>query len=81
MFKVIVIILTIFYETFNLYCHGIIEHPLAFGILKIIFLNMILLLILILKNNMLLKLKEKVPQIIKTAAKILLTPMKTPEKK
>ena len=81
MFKIIGIILFILYETFDLFSHGIVDHPLAFGMLKIIFLNMVLLLIVIFKNNIFLKMKEKIPPIIKTAAKILLTPIKTPEKK
>ncbi len=39
------IIALIFYESLDLYLKGIFEHPLDFGILKIIFLNTILLMI------------------------------------
>ena len=70
MFKIIGIILIILYETFNLYCHGIIDHRLAFGMLKIIFLYTTLLIFLFMKNNLFLQLKEKISPIIKTAAKI-----------
>ena len=50
MLKIIGIILFILYETFDLFYHGIVD-PLAFGMLKIIFLNMLLLLVLFFKNN------------------------------
>ena len=80
MFKIIGIILFILYETFDLFCHGIVDHPLAFGMLKIIFLNMVLLLIVIFKNNIFLKMKEKILLIIIIASKILLTPMKNLKK-
>ena len=81
MFKIfIAIICLIFYESLDLYLKGILEHPLAFGILKIIFLNTILLMIVFIKANILIKIKEAIPPILKTAAKLILTPVKTPKK-
>ena len=76
----IAIISLIFYESLDLYFKGIFEHPLAFGILKIIFLNTILLMIVFIKANILIKIKEAIPPILKTAAKLILTPVKTPKK-
>ena len=81
MFKIfIAIICLIFYESLDLYLKGIFEHPLAFGILKIIFLNTILLMIVFIKANILIKIKESIPSLLKTAAKLILTPVKTPKK-
>ena len=81
MFKIfIAIICLIFYESLDLYLKRIFEHPLAFGILKIIFLNTILLMIVFIKANILIKIKESIPSLLKTAAKLILTPVKTPKK-
>ena len=81
MFKIfIAIICLIFYESLDLYLKGIFEHPLAFGILKIIFLNTILLMIVFIKANIRIKIKEAIPPILKTAEKLILTPVKTPKK-
>ncbi len=76
----LVIIAPIFYESLDLYLKGIFEHPLAFGILKIIFLNTLLLVIILIKANIFIKIKEAIPPILKTAAKLILTPIKTPRK-
>ena len=74
------IIALIFYESLDLHLKGIFLHSLALGILKIIFLNTILLMIVFIKANILLKIKETIPPILKTAAKLILTPVKTPKK-
>ena len=74
------IIALIFYESLDLYLQGIFEHPLALGILKIIFLNTILLMIVFINANILMKIKEAIPPILKTAAKLILTPVK-PQRK
>ena len=79
MFKIIGIIMIIFYEIFNLYCHGIIKHPWLWDFESNIF-KYDTFVFLILKYNMLLKIKEKMPQIIKTATKIFLTTIKSTEK-
>ena len=63
------IIVLILYESLDLYLKGIFEHPLAFIILKILFLNKILLMIVFIKANILIKIKETIPPILKTAEK------------
>ena len=70
-------------EIAHLIKQGIIEHKFAFGILKIMVLNTIFLLILYVKSfylNVLLKIKKVMPEIIKSAAKAIMTPIKTPKK-
>ena len=70
-------------EVINLFNNGIMEHKLAYGILKVIILNTLLISVLALKSfylNLLIKIKDAVPPIIETAVKILATPIKTPKK-
>ena len=70
-------------EVINLFKNGIMEHKLAYGILKVIILNTLLISVLALKSfylNLLIKIKEAVPPIIETAVKIISTPIKTPKK-
>ena len=70
-------------EVINLFKNGIMEHKLAYGILKVIILNTLLISVLALKSfylNLLIKIKDSVPPIIETAVKILATPIKTPKK-
>ena len=83
-FKVLIFILfLIVAEIAHLLKEGIYEHKYAFGILKIMILNTIFLTILSIKSfyfGVLLKIKEVMPTIIKSAAKVLMTPLKTPKK-
>ena len=83
-FKVLIFILfLIVAEIAHLLKEGIYEHKYALGILKIMILNTIFLTILSIKSfyfGVLLKIKEVMPTIIKSAAKVLMTPLKTPEK-
>ena len=83
-FKILLfILLLIIAEIFHLIKQGIIEHKFAFGILKIMVLNTIFLLILYVKSfylNVLLKIKKVKPEIIKSAAKAIMTPIKTQKK-
>ena len=70
-------------EIAHLLKEGIWEHKYAFGILKIVILNTIILTILLIKSfyfGVLLKIKEVMPKIIKSAAKAFMTPLKTPKK-
>ena len=70
-------------EVINLFKNGIMEHKLAYEILKVIILNTLLISVLALKSfylNLLIKIKEAVPPIIETAVKIISTPIKTPKK-
>ena len=70
-------------EVINLFKNGIMEHELAYGILKVIILNTLLISFLALKSfylNLLIKIKDAVPPIIETAVKILATPIKSPKK-
>ena len=77
MIKIIIgIILIILYEIMELFKRGILNHPIALGILKIIFLNTILL-VLLKKNYLVIKLKEVLPPILETATKMLCTPLKS----
>ena len=58
-------------------------HKIKNGILKIIFLNTLFISILALKSfylNIIVKIKDAVPPLVKTAAKIFATPTKTPKK-
>ena len=73
----------ILFEIVNLLQNGIMEHKIAYGMLKIIFLNTLFISILALKSfylNIIVKIKDVVPPIVKTAAKIFATPIKTPKK-
>ena len=83
-FKVLIFILfLIVSEIAHLLKEGIYEHKYAFGILKIMIINTIFLMILSIKSfyfGVLLKIKEVMPTIIKSAAKVLMTPLKTPKK-
>ena len=83
-FKVLLFILfLIVAEIFQLLKEGIIEHKLTVEILKILILNTAFLTILSVKSfyfGILLKIKEVMPKIIKSAAKILSTPLKTHKK-
>ena len=77
------LIALILLELVNLFHNDIMKHKLAYGILKIVILNTILISVLALKSfylNLLLKIKDVVPPIIETAAKILATPFKTPNR-
>ena len=82
--KVLLLILfLIIIEIYQLLKEGIAEHKFAFGILKILILNTIFLSILSIKSfylGILEKIKDSIPPIIKTAAKAILTPIKTPKK-
>ena len=83
-FKFLIFILfLIVAEIAHLLKKGILEHKYAFGILKIMILNTIFLTILSIKSfsfGVLLKIKEVMPKIIKSAAKAFMTPLKTPKK-
>jgi len=73
----------ILFEIVNLLQNGIMEHKIAYGMLKIIFLNTLFISILALKSfylNIIVKIKDAVPPLVKTAAKIFATPIKTPKK-
>ena len=82
-FKILLFLLfLIVVEIFKLFKEGIIEHKYAFGILKILILNTLFISLLSIKSfylGILIKIKEAIPPIIKSAAKVLLTPMKTPK--
>ena len=59
------------------------EHKYAFGIVKILILNILFIFILSVKSfylGILIKIKEAIPPIIKSTAKALVTPIKTPKK-
>ena len=83
-FKVLIFLLfSIVAEITHLLKEGIWEHKYAFGMLKIMILNTIFLMILSIKSfyfGILLKIKEVLPKIIKSAAKAFMTPLKTPKK-
>ena len=77
------LLVMILFEIVNLLQNGIMEHKIAYGMLKIIFLNTLFISILALKSfylNIIVKIKDAVPPIVKTAAKIFATPIKTPKK-
>ena len=83
-FKALLFILfLIVAEIFQLLKEGIIDHKLTVEILKILILNTAFLTILTVKSfyfRILLKIKEVMPKIIKSAAKILSNPLKTHKK-
>ena len=83
-FKILLLILfLIIVEIIHLIKEGIADHKFAFGILKILVLNTIFISLLSIKSfylGFLIKLKEAIPPIIKTAAKVIMTPIKTPKK-
>ena len=83
-FKILLfLLLLIVAEIYHLIKEGIAEHKFAFGILKILVLNTLFLSILSIKSfyiGILLKIKEATPPIIRSAAKVLITPIKTPKK-
>ena len=83
-FKILLfLLLLIVAEIYHLIKEGIAEHKFAFGILKILVLNTLFLSILSIKSfyiGILLKIKEAIPPIIRSAAKVLITPIKTPKK-
>ena len=73
----------ILFEIVNLFQNGIVDHKIVYGRLKIIFLNTLFVSILTLKSfclSILVKIKEAVPPIVKTAAKIFATPIKSSKK-
>ena len=77
------LLLLIIAEIYRLFKEGVADHKYAYGILKILILNTMTLSILSLKSfylGILIKIKEVIPLIIKTAAKVILTPIKTPKK-
>ena len=77
------LLVMILFEIVNLLQNGIMEHKISYGMLKIIFLNTLFISILALKSfylNIIVKIKDAVPPIVKTAAKIFATPIKTPKK-
>ena len=74
----------ILFEVIDLFKQGIMNHKLAYDIFKILILNIAFASVLALKSfypNFLLKIKDAVPPIIKTAAKIFVTPLKIPRDK
>ena len=83
-FKALLFILfLIVSEIIHLVKEGVAEHKYAFGILKILILNTIFLFVLSIKYfsfGILGKIKEAIPPLIKTATKVILTPIKTPKK-
>ena len=82
-FKIILgFILLIIYEIINLLNYGIVKHKFAFGILKILIINTLLILVLSFIFIYIIiygKLKDVLPPIIKTAAKVFMTPLKSPK--
>ena len=85
LFKILFgLLVLILFKVIDLFKQGIMEHKLAYGILKILILNVAFVSVLALKSfylNFLIKIKDAVPPIIKTAAKIFVTPLKTPRDK
>ena len=83
-FKILLFLLfLIVAEIYQLFKEGIMEHKYAFGILKILILNTLFIFILSVKSfylGILIKIKEAIPPLIKSAAKALVTPIKTPKK-
>ena len=82
-FKILLLILfLIIAEIYKLIGEGIIQHKFAFGILKILILNTVFLSLLAVKSfylGILIKIKEVIPPILKTAAKAFITPIKSPK--
>ena len=85
LFKILFgLLVLILFEVIDLFKQGVMDHKLAFGILKILLLNIAFASILALKSfylNLFLKIKDAIPPLIKTAAKIFETPLKTPRDK
>ena len=85
LFKILFgLLVLILFEVIDLFKQGIMDHKLAYGILKILILNIAFASVLALKSfylNFLIKIKDAVPPIIKIAAKIFVTPLKTPRDK
>ena len=85
LFKILFgLLVLILFEVIDLFKQGIMEHKLAYGILKILILNVAFASVLALKSfyiNFLIKIKDALPPIIKAAAKIFVTPLKTPRDK
>ena len=83
-FKILMFIFVLIVaEILRLLREGIAGHRMALGILKILILNTAFLAILSIKSfylGIVLRIKKVVPEIIKTAAKALSTPLKTPKK-
>ena len=83
-FKILLFILfLIVAEIYRLFKEGIMEHKFAFGIQKVRILNTIFISILSARSfylGILIKIKDAIPPIIKTAAKAFATPIKTPKK-
>ena len=83
-FKILLVLITaIFYEMINLFKVGILDNPIAFGFLKIlIFLTLLISIISINIFNLGLikKITKVIPPIIESAAKVLMTPIKSPKK-
>ena len=77
------LIALILLELVNLFHNDIMKHKLAYGILKIVILNTILISVLALKSfylNLLLKIKDVVQPIFETVGKILSILFKTPNR-
>ena len=83
-FKILLFLITaISYEMINLIKIGILDNPIAFGFLKIlIFITLIISIISIKSFNLGLikKITKVIPPIIESAAKALMTPIKSPKK-
>ena len=81
-FKLILLIFaSIIAEIYNLLNERIVEHKYAFGLLKVLILNTLVVSILFIKSfyfGIFSKIKEIIPPIIKTATKVLTTPLKSP---
>ena len=81
-FKLILLIFAfIIVEIYNLLNDRIVEHKYAFGLLKVLLLNTLIVTILFVKSfyfGIFSKIKEIIPPIIKTATKVLTTPLKSP---
>jgi len=82
-FKILLVLLFFMIaEIYRLFKEGIMDHKFAFGILKVLILNTIFISILSARSfylGILIKIKEAIPPIIKSAAKALVTPIKTPK--
>ena len=83
-FKILLFLLFLMIlEIYQLLKEGIADHKFAFGIIKILILNTLFISILSVKSfymGILLKIKKAIPPIIRTAAKVLKTPTKSPQK-
>ena len=81
-FKLILLIFAfIIAEIYNLLNERIVKHKYAFGLLKVLILNTLVVSILFIKSfyfGIFSKIKEIIPPIIKTATKVLTTPLKSP---